>query len=209
MRVEAAEKEAARVALEQQADTALAQARNAQARATALQQQLAQAQRRFYVTLVAGALVLLAVVLIAWRFARRRRLELAESEAARRATDEQLAAAVTPAPFSCLLEGTDPDGRRVVIKIGAEQLGAPDGIVVGRNPAQAGVVLDHPEASREHFRLAARGSTLSILDLHSTNGTFVNGTELAPEQATVLSPGDEIRVGAAVHLTVSIDQGTS
>ncbi len=123
MRVEAAEKEAARVALEQQADTALAQARNAQARATALQQQLAQAQRRFYVTLVAGALVLLAVVLIAWRFARRRRLELAESEAARRATDEQLAAAVTPAPFSCLLEGTDPDGRRVVIKIGAEQLG--------------------------------------------------------------------------------------
>ena len=148
------------------------------------------------------------MILVAWRFARRRRLELAESEAARRVSDEQLAAAVTPAPFSCLLEGTDTDGRKVVVKIGAVQLGSRDGIVVGRNPAQVGVVLDHPEASREHFRLAATGRGISIVDLHSTNGTFVNGTEIEPDKATVLSAGDEIRVGAAVRLTVLIDRVT-
>ena len=206
LRAEATEKEAARVALAQQADASLAQARDAQARAATLEQQLAQERQRFYLALVAGSLALLAVVVVSWRFARRRRLELAESEAARRATDEQLAAAVTPAPFSCLLEGTDTDGRSVVIKIGGEQLGAPAGIVVGRNPAQAGVVLDHPEASREHFRLAATDGALSIVDLHSTNGTFVNGTELAPDEVTMLSAGDEIRVGAAIRLTLSIDQ---
>ena len=56
-------------------------------------------------------------------------------------------------------------GRVVVVKIEAAQLGSPDGIVVGRNPAQAGVVLDHPEASREHFRVTASHGTLSIEDL--------------------------------------------
>ncbi len=206
LRAEAAEKEAARVALEQRADTALEQAREAQARAATLERQLVQEQRHFYLALVAASLALLAVILVAWRFASRRRLELAASEAARRASEEQLAAAVTAAPFSCLLEGTDTNGRSVVVKIGAEQLGSRDGIVVGRNPAQAGVVLDHPEASREHFRLAATGRSISIVDLHSTNGTFVNGTEIEPDKATVLSSGDEIRVGAAIRLTVSIDR---
>lgn len=162
LRADAAEKEAARVTLEERADAAQAQSRDAQARAATLERQLAQEQQRFSLSLVAGSLALLTVVLVAWRFARRRRLELAESEAARQAADEQLAAAVTPAPFSCLLEGTDAAGRGVVVKIGAAQLGSRDGVVVGRNPARAGIVLDHPEASREHFRLAAREGALCI-----------------------------------------------
>ena len=120
LRAEAAEKEAARVTLEQRADAAQAQARDAQARVAILERRLAREQQRFSLSLVAGSLALLTVVLVAWRFARRRRRELAESEAARQAVDEQLAAAVTPAPFSCLLEGTDADGRSVVVKVGAE-----------------------------------------------------------------------------------------
>ena len=206
LRAEAADKEAARAALARQAEAAEDQARDAQAEATALEQRLARQERRFYATLAVGAVLLLAVVLTAWRFAKRRRVQLEESEAARRATNERLAAAVVPAPFSCLLEGGDEDGRSVVVKVGAEQLGSPDGVVVGRNPAQAGIVLDHPEASREHFRLAATNGALSIVDLHSTNGTLVNGTEIEPGVVTALSPGDEIRVGAAIRLTLSMDQ---
>ncbi len=206
LRAEAADKETARAALARQAEAAEDRARDAQAEAAALEQRLARQERRFYATLAVGAVLLLAVVLTAWRFAKRRRVQLEESEAARRATDERLAAAVVPAPFSCLLEGGDEDGRSVVVKVGAEQLGSPDGVVIGRNPAQAGVVLDHPEASREHFRLAATNGALSIVDLHSTNGTFVNGMELEPDAVTALTPGDEIRVGAAIRLTLSIDQ---
>ena len=206
LRAEAADKEAARAALAGQAEAAEDRARDAQAEAAALEQRLARQERRFYATLAGGAILLLTVVLTAWRFAKRRRVQLEESEAARRATDERLAAAVVPAPFSCLLEGGDEDGRSVVVKVGAEQLGSPDGVIVGRNPARAGVVLDHPEASREHFRLAATNGALSIVDLHSTNGTFVNGTETLPGAVTALSPGDEIRVGAAIRLTLSIDQ---
>ena len=130
LRAEAAEKETARIALAQRADAADARARDAQARATALERQLSQEERRFYMAVIVAALLLLAVVLGAWRFARRCGLELAESEAARRVTGEQLAAAVTPAPFSCLLEGTDTDGTSVVIKVGAEQLGSRNGVTV-------------------------------------------------------------------------------
>ena len=205
LRAEAADKEAAGAALARQAEAAEDRARDAQARAAALEQRLAQQERRFYAVLAIGAALLLAVVLTAWRFAKHRRVQLGESEAARRATDERLAAAVLPAPFSCLLEGSDEDGRSVVVKVGAEQLGSPDGVVVGRNPSRAGIVLDHPEASREHFRLAATKGALSIVDLHSTNGTFVNGKEIPPGAVTTLSSGDEIRVGAAIRLTLSID----
>ena len=198
----AEEKEAELDQAERRADAVLAQAREAQARVAALEQD----RRLLSGALIVGALALLVVGFVSWRLLRRRRRQLAESEAARRESDEQLAAVVTPAPFSCLLEGTDEDGRHVVVKIGAEQLGAPDGVVVGRNPAQAGVVLDHPEASREHFRLTAHDGNLAIQDLHSTNGTFVNGSEIDTQQATALSPGDQIGVGGAIRLTLSISQ---
>ena len=201
----AEEKEAELDDLEQRADAARAQAREAVATVARLERE----RRLFAGALAAGAIMLLAVGFVSWRLLRQRRLQLAESEAARRESDERLAAAVTPAPFSCLLEGADQDGRNVVIKITAAQLGSPGGVVVGRNPAQAGVVLDHPEASREHFRLTARGGNLAIEDLHSTNGTFVNGSAVPAGQALDLSPGDEIGVGSALQVKLSINRDTT
>lgn len=201
----AEEKEAELDDLEQRADAARAQAREAMARVARLERE----RRLFAGALAAGAVMLLAVGFVSWRLLRQRRLQLAESEAARRESDERLAAAVTPASFSCLLEGADQDGRNVVIKITAAQLGSPGGVVVGRNPAQAGVVLDHPEASREHFRLTARGGSLAIEDLDSTNGTFVNGTPVPVGQVVDLSPGDEIGVGGALQVKLSINRDTT
>ena len=91
-----------------------------------------------------------------------------------------------------------------MVKIDAAQLGAPDGVVVGRNPVQAGVLLDHPEASREHFRLTVRDGDLFIRDLNSTNGTLVNGTNLQPGHDAKLSDGDQIGVGAAIQVRVTL-----
>jgi pSer/pThr/pTyr-binding forkhead associated (FHA) protein len=39
-----------------------------------------------------------------------------------------------------------------------------------------------------------RGAATSVVDLGSTNGTFVNGERIAME--TRLSPGDEVAVGS-------------
>lgn len=226
LRAEAAEKEAARAATEREAAAAEARAQEAQTeaaeaeeraaqaqqraeeqqqRAEALEEDLGRSRRQLYVVLAAGVLVVLAVLLVALRFARRRRLELEASETARRVSDEKLVAAITPAPLSCLLEGRDTEGRVVVVKVGAELLGLPEGVVVGRSPGRVDAVIEHQEASRRHFRLTVDDGTLFIADLHSTNGTYVNGKEVGADEPVPLANGDEIRVGAAIRLNVVVD----
>ena len=198
----AEEKEAELDDLERRAEAAHTQAQEAEERVARLEQE----RRLFVGALIAATVVLVAGGLVASRLLRRRRLLLVESEAARRETDDKLAASVTPASFSCLLEGADDRGRNVVIKIDAAQLGSPNGVIVGRNPAHAGIVLDHAEASREHFRLTAHGNDLFIEDLDSTNGTFVNRAVIATGQRFRLSPGDEVGVGGALRVKLSISR---
>ena len=68
---------------------------------------------------------------------------------------------------------------------------------VGRAP-RADFILDVALVSRLHCQLTAGGDTLEVLDLKSTNGTYVNDTRI--EKAN-LAPGDRLRVGR-VELTV-------
>lgn len=211
LRAAANEQEAELDDLEQRAEAARSTAQEAQQRVQALQRR----ERMLYGALAVAAAVLLAIGIGAWAVLRKRRRELdqadqerREAEEQRRRSEEELAEAVKPASFSCLLEGADDAGRGVVIKIDAAQLGSPEGVVVGRNPARAGVLLDHQEASREHFRLVARDDDLFIEDLESTNGTYVNGAELQPGQNVRLENGDEIRIGAAISVRVTVNPNT-
>ncbi|HEY7622827.1 MAG TPA: MMPL family transporter [Solirubrobacteraceae bacterium] len=103
-------------------------------------------------------------------------LEVTEEEPASapavESTEELL---ITDGPF---------EGRRL----------AADGLVLGRSVAGAGGMPDDPELSRRHARVArdAEGR-LTIEDLGSANGTFVNGERVhGPE---VLNVGDVVRVG--------------
>ena len=146
-----------------------------------------------------GLAVAVAVVLLLARRLRRRREALSASE-------DALKSALHPAAFSCLLDGADESGRSYAVKISAEQLGDPSGVVVGRNPAQVGALLDHPEASREHFRLTARGDELFVTDLHSTNGTFVDGERLEAGKDAAVVDGAEIGVGSAIALRLRVQR---
>ena len=57
-------------------------------------------------------------------------------------------------------------------------------------------------ASRRHALLEAQNAEIVITALVTTNGTFVNGVELAPSSKHVLSNGDEIQFGVeGVRLT--------
>lgn len=69
---------------------------------------------------------------------------------------------------------------------------------VGRS-AGAEFMLDAPLVSRLHCRLTAGTTALEVLDLESTNGTFVNGERVT--QAS-LKAGDKLGVGR-VELVVS------
>jgi pSer/pThr/pTyr-binding forkhead associated (FHA) protein len=70
-----------------------------------------------------------------------------------------------------------------------------DVTVLGRSP-EADLVLDDPYASEFHMRLVAQEHGLTLHDLGSTNGTYVNGRRVtAPTQ---LKRGDNIQVGKTV-----------
>jgi pSer/pThr/pTyr-binding forkhead associated (FHA) protein len=63
----------------------------------------------------------------------------------------------------------------------------------------ADFIVDAALVSRVHCRLTASDDTLEVIDLSSTNGTFVNDKRV--EKAS-LSNGDRLRVGR-VELTVN------
>jgi hypothetical protein len=65
---------------------------------------------------------------------------------------------------------------------------------VGREGS--GLRLDDPQASRRHARLTATAGGVSVEDLGSTNGTFVNDAQVAG--VALARPGDRILVGLTV-----------
>jgi ABC transport system ATP-binding/permease protein len=69
---------------------------------------------------------------------------------------------------------------------------------VGR-AAGADFIVDAPLVSRLHCRLAAGSAELEVVDLESTNGTFVNGERV---ERALLKRGDRLGVGR-VELMVS------
>jgi pSer/pThr/pTyr-binding forkhead associated (FHA) protein len=69
---------------------------------------------------------------------------------------------------------------------------------VGR-ATRADFIVDAPLVSRLHCRLTAGASEVEVVDLESTNGTYVNGKRV--ERAS-LRGGDKLGVGR-VELTVT------
>jgi pSer/pThr/pTyr-binding forkhead associated (FHA) protein len=62
---------------------------------------------------------------------------------------------------------------------------------VGR-ATRADFIVDAPLVSRVHCRLSAGASELEVVDLESTNGTFVNGERIT---RAMLKQGDRLGVG--------------
>ena len=72
---------------------------------------------------------------------------------------------------------------------------------IGRAP-RADFIVDAALVSRIHCRLTAGEEQLEVVDLSSTNGTFVNDKKISRAK---LASGDRLRVGR-VELTV--EKGT-
>jgi hypothetical protein len=67
--------------------------------------------------------------------------------------------------------------------------------VIGRR-LDAGVPIDDAKASRDHALVDFRNGFFYLVDLGSTNGTYVNGRRV--QHATRLSLGDHLRIGNSV-----------
>jgi RND superfamily putative drug exporter len=70
-------------------------------------------------------------------------------------------------------------------------------LVLGRSSTEDGRLGDDPEMSRRHARITRdAGGQITIEDLGSANGTWVNGERIAGRQP--LHPGDTVKVGQTV-----------
>lgn len=69
-------------------------------------------------------------------------------------------------------------------------------VTVGKAQAYVDVVLPDPSVSRVHARIyKGEEGCIEIRDLDSTNGTFINGTRLEPNEKRRVHRGDEVRFG--------------
>ena len=122
---------------------------------------------------------------------------IAPAQAPAQPADRPAAQQVVPAAQQATRARQIP-GLPVLVFVAGQESGTelPVGaqVVVGRDPGVADVVLDKDtEISRRHASFAPAGAGLTVQDLGSTNGTFVNGHRL--EYAVTLSTGDRVEVG--------------
>ena len=149
--------------------------------------------------LVGAIIAFLALSLVSFILLRRRKAALRRQRERAAAMELQLGKA--NARFSdILLVGRDAEGSEFRLKINGPALARKqgNGQILGRHPASADHVLNHPEVSRQHLRLFVESDQLKIVDLESFNGTAVNGTALVPNEPGVLADGDMLRVGSIV-----------
>lgn len=103
----------------------------------------------------------------------------------------------------------DRDGSRVwLLGKGLEAELAEGENLIGRSP-DAGVRIQSPKVSRHHARVVVDRENVTVEDLGSKNGTFVNGSSV--NGPTPLVHGDELRLGqlSSVLRVVVVGDGST
>lgn len=93
----------------------------------------------------------------------------------------------------------------------------PSCVVLGRKDAQSQVPLDLDLAaydpgsavSRRHACIEREGGKYYLLDLHSTNGTRLNGEDIVPGKKVPLQDGDRVEFGHGLRVTFVTAKGTA
>ncbi len=67
-------------------------------------------------------------------------------------------------------------------------------VTIGRVPGND-LTLPHPQVSRQHAELRIEGPKVTLTDFNSSNGTFVDGVRLLPDQPRVLESGTVFQIG--------------
>ena len=76
-------------------------------------------------------------------------------------------------------------------------------LLIGReNSPLANRLADYSNVGRRHARVHSDGAALTVEDLDSTNGTYVNDRKVPPRTPTPVQAGDRVRFAATLEATV-------
>lgn len=99
---------------------------------------------------------------------------------------EQAAPVADVSGADAWLEGTPDASVKHVITA--------EGVAIGRRAAND-IIISNPYISGHHAVISCSGGGFAVTDVGSTNGTFLNGSKLAPDAPTALKDGDELAFG--------------
>ena len=77
--------------------------------------------------------------------------------------------------------------------------------LIGKSPKEADLIINHDVISRIHARIEVLEKTgeVFLTDMNSTNGTFVDGTRLLPNERRLIKDGQKISF-ASIHFQLKI-----
>jgi DNA-binding winged helix-turn-helix (wHTH) protein len=105
--------------------------------------------------------------------------------------------------YAFVAAGTFEDRTRYSLLLGSDEIPLRAGEnVIGRDPHDA-VVIHAPDVSRHHAKLTIAGTTITLEDLGSKNGTFLGTTRVT--RATEVRAGDDILIGTTRMRLVQVD----
>jgi len=86
-------------------------------------------------------------------------------------------------------------------------------LVIGRSP-RCDVVIDHSQISRTHCRLVVHEGLLTVEDLKSCNGSYINGERLVGSRELadgdlLLLGAEQIVIGSSGHVPVPVKHGAT
>ena len=168
-----------------------------------LEGQIARAKKRLYYALAGGvgAVLLVGGILLLLLGKRGKKLKSTEEDLAY-ARDEL---SQSFPDIEC--RGADAQGAPHAFRItGSALLRSPQGLIIGRQPAAASIVLNHPEVSREHVRVTLKDNEVFLEDMDTTNGTKINDEPLISGNPIKLSNGDSLSIGPIAFAVRFIDE---
>ena len=84
----------------------------------------------------------------------------------------------------------------------------PANISIGKNNSCT-VVFTDPEVSRMHAQINFNGQQISINDMNSTNGTYINNSRMQSGQSYTINIGDNITFSNTGKSRLTISTATS
>jgi class 3 adenylate cyclase len=98
-----------------------------------------------------------------------------------------------------------PEGLLKLVSSNGRVIKVRDGDVVGRTAVGREVLEIHEEISRRHARLVMSDGMWFVIDLGSSNGTFLEGERLPPDEMVQIRNGQRLKISPVFEGVVRIE----